>query len=174
MWVFDRTLLEIALRTTIVYIVMLIGIRLTGKREVGQMTPFDLILILLIANAVQNAMVGPDVSLTGGLMSAVTLLVLNALVTRVAWSHKKIRRWVEGTPTLLIHNGRVLKDHLDKERLTLDDLHQALREHGVASVADVKVAVLEVDGTVSVLKYDDLPEVTRPHHRIRFLHRKSN
>lgn len=173
MWVWNHTLLEIVLRTAVVYAVMLIGIRLTGKREVGQMTPFDLVMVLLIANAVQNSMVGPDVSLNGGLISAVTLLALNALVTRAVWRYKKVRRWVEGSPTLLIHNGLVLKDHLAKERLTLDDLRQVLREHGVASVSDVKVAVLEVDGMVSVLKYDDLPETVRPHHRIRFL-KKSN
>ena len=174
MWVWNRTLLEIAFRTAVVYIVMLVGIRLTGKREVGQMNPFDLVMVLLIANAVQNSMVGPDVSLNGGLISAVTLLTLNALVTRVVAHYRKIRRLVEGSPTLLIHNGLVLKDHLAKERLTLDDLRQALREHGVASVSDVKVAVLEVDGTVSVLRYDDLPEIIRPHHRIRFFHRKSD
>ncbi len=174
MWVWNHTLLEIVLRTVVVYTVMLIGIRLTGKREVGQMTPFDLVMVLLIANAVQNSMVGPDVSLNGGLVSAVTLLALNALVTRAVWRYKKVRRWVEGSPTLLVHNGLVLKDHLAKERLTLDDLRQVLREHGVASVSDVKVAVLEVDGTVSVLKYDDLPEAVRPHHRIRFIHRGSN
>ena len=87
MWIFNHTLLEIALRTTIIYVVVLIGIRLTGKREVGQMTPFDLVLLLLIANAVQNAMTGPDNSVTGGLAAALTLLGINAAVLRLVWRH---------------------------------------------------------------------------------------
>src|SRR5436309_5838577 len=129
MWISNLTLLELALRTTIIYVVVLIGIRLTGKREVGQMTPFDLVLLLLIANAVQNAMTGPDTSVTGGLMAAVTLLGANAVVSRLVWRHKKLRRWVEGTPTLLIHSGKMLTDHLAKEKLTPDSVRQALREH---------------------------------------------
>jgi uncharacterized membrane protein YcaP (DUF421 family) len=174
MWIFNHTLLEIALRTTIIYVVVLIGIRLTGKREVGQMTPFDLVLLLLIANAVQNAMTGPDNSVTGGLAAALTLLGINAAVSRLVWRHKKLRRWVEGTPTLLIHSGKILNEHLAKEKLTPDSVRQALREHGVTDVTQVKLAVLEIDGSISVLKYDDMPGTTRPHHHIRFLKKKSS
>lgn len=173
MWVFDRTLLEIAVRTTIIYVVVLVGIRLTGKREVGQMTPFDLVLLLLISNAVQNAMTGPDTSVTGGLVAAVTLLAVNAVVSRLAWRYTKVRKLVEGTPTLLIHSGKILEENLAKEELTRESLQQALREHSVASVEEVKLAVLEVDGSISVLKNDDMPSVARPHHRIRFLQRKT-
>ena len=172
MWIFNQTLLEVALRTTIIYVVVLIGLRLTGKREVGQMTPFDLVLLLLIANSVQNAMTGPDTSVTGGVMAAVTLLGINAVVSRLAWRHKKLRRWVEGTPTLLIHSGKILNEHLAKENVTPDSLRQALREHGVTDVAQVKLAVLEIDGSISVLKYDDMPDISRPHHHIRFLQKK--
>ena len=174
MWVFNTTLLEIALRAAIIYVVVLIGLRLTGKREVGQMTPFDLVLLLLIANAVQNAMTGPDTSVTGGLVAAATLLAVNALVTRVVWRYKKARRLVEGTPTLLIRAGKVIPEHLAKEQVTLEELHQALREHGVASVEEVSLAVLEIDGSISVLRNDEMPAVARPHHRIRFLRRKPN
>lgn len=172
MWIFNNTLLEIVLRAAIIYAVVLIGIRLTGKREVGQMTPFDLVLLLLIANAVQNAMTGPDTSVTGGLVAAATLLVVNALVTYLVWRYKKVRRLAEGTPTILIHSGKILKENLAKEKVTSEALHQALREHGIASVEEVKLAVLEIDGSISVLKNEEMPTVARPHHRIRFLHRK--
>lgn len=173
MWIFNHTLLEIALRAAIIYVVVLIGIRLAGKREVGQMTPFDLVLLLLIANAVQNAMTGPDTSVTGGLVAAGTLLVANVVVSRLVWRYKKIRRLAEGTPTLLIHSGKVLTENLAKEKLTTEELEQALREHGVASAGEVSQAVLEIDGAISVLRKDEMPAVARPHHRIRFVGRKS-
>lgn len=173
MWVFNHTLVEIALRATIIYVVVLIGIRLTGKREVGQMTPFDLVLLLLIANAVQNAMTGPDTSVSGGLVAAATLLAANTVVTRLVWRYKEARDLIEGTPTLLIREGKVLRENLRKEKLTVEDLKQSLREHGIGDLADVSLAMLEVDGSISVLKSDELPAQSRPHHRFRFLRKKS-
>lgn len=171
MWVFGTELLEIALRSAIIYIVLLIGIRLTGKREVGQMTPFDLVLLLLISNAVQNAMTGPDTSVTGGLVAALTLLVINTLLSRFGWKNKKFRRVLEGSPTLLIYNGEMLRQHLDREHITPGELHQALREHGVATIADVYMATLEIDGSISVLKNDERPTSFQPHHRIHLMRR---
>ena len=173
MWNFSETMIEIILRTAIVYFVILVGIRLTGKREIGQMTPFDLALLLLISNAVQNAMTGPDTSVSGGIIAAATLLLLNAAVTRVVWKNKKIRDFVEGTPTLLIRHGKIIREHLDKEKITADALTQALREHGVVSVDDVSVAVLEIDGSISVLKNEEVPSADRPHRHFRFISRKS-
>ena len=174
MWNFSETMIEIILRTAIVYFVILIGIRLTGKREIGQMTPFDLALLLLISNAVQNAMTGPDTSVSGGIIAATTLLLLNAAVTRIVWKNRKVRKFVEGTPTLLIRHGKIIQDHLDKERVTADELTQALREHGIASVDDVSVAVLEIDGSISVLKNEEVPSADRPHRHFRFISRKNN
>ena len=174
MWPSTTTLLEIAFRTAVIYLVVLIGLRLTGKREVGQMSPFDLVLLLLIANAVQNAMTGPDTSIGGGLVAATTLLAINALVTAIVGRSRKAREFVEGTPTLLIRNGRILRQNLAQERVTEDELHQALREHGVARVEDVSLAVLEIDGNISVLKTDEMPASPQPHHRIRFMRRKSS
>lgn len=173
MEIIHHPFVEITLRTAVVYLVILLGLRLTGKREVGQMMPLDLAMLILLANAVQNAMTGPDTSLIGGLVAAATLLAVNAMLTRVAWRHRKFRRFVEGTPTLLIRHGKILNENLTKEKLDLDDLHQALREHGIASIAEVALAVLEVDGAISVLKNDEMPAVARPHHRMRFLDRKS-
>jgi uncharacterized membrane protein YcaP (DUF421 family) len=173
MWNVNGTVAEIVLRTAIIYGIVLLGIRLTGKREVGQMTPFDLVLLLLIANAVQNAMTGPDTSLTGGVAAAATLLAMNAGVTWLVWRNRRARKVIEGSPRLLIHHGMVLKENLAKERVTVDALYQALREHGIVNVADVSLAVLEIDGSISVLKNDEMPTVVRPHHHVRFLSKKT-
>jgi uncharacterized membrane protein YcaP (DUF421 family) len=148
---------------------VLTGIRLTGKREVGQMATFDLVLLLLLANAVQNAMTGPDNTLIGGVVAACTLLVLNMVITRISSRSRKLRRALEGTPTVLIHNGVVIKKSMEKEHIAQEELEQTLREHGVSTIGDVGLAMLEVDGSISVLKKDELPSVARPHHRIRFL-----
>lgn len=171
---FSETLLEIVIRTAIVYLVILIGLRLTGKREVGQMTPFDLVLLLLISNAVQNAMTGPDTSVTGGIVAASTMLLLNAGVTQLVWRNRKARKIIEGTPTLLIRHGKILEENLAKEKVTSDSLTQALREHGIATITDVSIAVLEIDGSISVLKNDEVPPADRPHRHIRFLSRKNS
>jgi uncharacterized membrane protein YcaP (DUF421 family) len=161
--------LEIALRTVIIYIIVLAGIRLSGKREVGQMTLFDLVLLLLLANAVQNAMTGPDTSLTGGLVAVGSLLIVNTLVARISSRSRKFRRVLEGVPTVLIHKGELVKRNMENERINIDELRQVLREHGIATIEEVSLAMLEVDGTISVLKKDELPQVARPHHHIRFL-----
>ena len=150
---------SIALRTAAIYLVALVGLRLAGKREIGQMTVFDLVVLLLIANAVQNAMVGPDTSLTGGVVAAVVLLVLNAVVARLRLRWPRLRRMIEGSPTLLVLHGEVLADHLRREGLDQDTLQAALREHGVAEVRDVEMAVLEVDGSISVV-----PASAETHH----------
>jgi uncharacterized membrane protein YcaP (DUF421 family) len=117
----------------------------------GQMTVFDLVVLLLIANAVQNAMVGPDTSLGGGLLAAIVLLVLNALVARLRLRWPMLRRIVEGSPTVLVLRGEVITDHLRREGLDQDTLEAALREHGVADLDDVEMAVLEIDGSISVV-----------------------
>jgi uncharacterized membrane protein YcaP (DUF421 family) len=166
-----HALLEIALRTTVIYVLVLVGIRLTGKREVGQMTPFDLTLLLLLANAVQNAMTGPDTSLLGGAVAAVVLLALNFLLADVSGLNRRFRRMVQGSPTLLVHNGQPIANHLAREHVSQDELERALREHGCSNCGDVALAVLEVDGAISVLKYDDVQEHLRPQKRLRFLHR---
>lgn len=160
--------MEIALRTGAVYAVVLVGVRLCGKREVGQMTPFDLTLLLLLSNSVQNAMTGPDTTLVGGVVAAGTLLVLNYLVAEVAGGNRRFRKLIQGQPTLLIHDGQVLTAHMSKEHVSMDELQRALREHGIASYHDVALAVLEVDGSISCLKYDELS----PHSSNHLAHRK--
>ena len=163
----------VVLRTAVVYGAILLGLRLAGKREVGQMTPFDLVLLRLLSNAVQNAMVGPDSSLVGGLAAAAVLILLNVSVGRLAAKSGTVRGLVKGHARLLVNRGILVQKNLDDEGITRGDLMQALREHGVATLEDVRLAVLEVDGTISVLKNEDVTgDTQRPHRRFRF--RKTN
>ncbi len=156
-------LLQILLRTAAIYAVVLIGVRLSGKREVGQMTPFDLTLLLLISDAVQNAMTGPDTSLFGGVVAAGTLLVLNYFVAELSGANRRFRRFVQGQPSLLVHDGQVIASHMAKEHVSMDELQRALREHGINSYHDVALAVLEVDGSISCLKYDEIQPTAKTH-----------
>jgi len=164
-----HVLLQIALRTTVIYAVVLLGVRLSGKREVGQMTPFDLTLLLLLSNSVQNAMTGPDTSVLGGVIAAGTLLVLNYLVAEFSGVNRRFRKIIQGQPSLLIHDGQVIEPHMAREHVSMDELQRALREHGIASYHDVALAVLEVDGSISCLKYDDFAAAANTHLRRRFL-----
>src|SRR5947209_12018718 len=169
-----HTVLEIIGRTSAVYVLVLIGIRITGKREVGQMTPFDLTLLLLLSNSVQNAMTGPDTSLIGGVAAACTLLLLNYLVADVSGANRRFRRFIQGQPSLLVHDGQVIESHMAREHVSMDELQAALREHGISSYHDVALAVLEVDGSISCLKYEEIKPEANTHlvrHR-RFLKKK--
>lgn len=165
-----HVLVEIVLRTAVVYLVVLLGVRLSGKREVGQMTPFDLVLLLLISNSVQNAMTGPDTSVLGGVAAAVTLLLLNYGVGELSGFNRRFRKVVEGQPSLLVHDGKVITEHMKKEHVSMDELQRALREHGISTCSEVALAVLEVDGAISCLKYDEISPASHNHMaRRRFL-----
>ncbi len=165
--------LQIALRTGVIYLVVLIGVRLSGKREVGQMTPFDLTLLLLLSNSVQNAMTGPDTSLIGGVVAASTLLVLNYVIGTFSGINRGFRRVVEGQPSLLIHDGKPIESHMAREHVSMDELDRAVREHGIAHCKDVALAVLEVDGSISCLKYDEIkPDANTHLARRRFIQKK--
>jgi uncharacterized membrane protein YcaP (DUF421 family) len=154
---------NIVLRTFIIYLVVLLGVRLSGKREVGQMTPFDLTLLLLISNSVQNAMTGPDNSLIGGIAAAITLLLMNYVIAELSGANRRFRKFVQGQPSLLIHDGQVIPAHMAKEHVSMDELERALRERGISSYHDVAIGVLEVDGSISCLKYDDLNPSAHSH-----------
>src|SRR5262252_8385236 len=151
-----HVLLQIVLRTGVIYLLVLVGVRLSGKREVGQMTPFDLTLLLLLSNSVQNAMTGPDTSLAGGAVAACTLLLLNYLVAEVSGGNRRFRKLIQGQPSLLIHDGKIIEAHMAREHVSMDELQRAMREHGVGTHQDAALAVLEVDGSISVMKYDDI------------------
>jgi len=158
-----HVLLQIVFRTVVIYLLVLIGVRLSGKREVGQMTPFDLTLLLLLSNSVQNAMTGPDTSLMGGGIAACTLLILNYLIAEVSGTNRRFRRLIQGQPTLLIHDGKTIESHMAKEHVSVDELQRALREHGISCIEQTALAVLEVDGSISCLKYDEIKPEANTH-----------
>ena len=169
----SHVLLQIALRTGVIYLLVLIGVRLSGKREVGQMTPFDLTLLLLLSNSVQNAMTGPDTSLAGGAIAAATLLILNYLVAELSGANRRFRRLVQGQPSLLVHDGQMIQSHMAREHVSIDELNRALREHGINGVDQTALAVLEVDGSISCLKYDEIKQDASTHlARRKFIQKK--
>jgi len=156
---------QTVVRTVAVYGIVLLGLRVMGKRQLGQMNVADLVVILLIANAVQNAMVGPDVSLVGGIVAAITLLVVNLLLTRLLARNPFAERVVEGTPTLLVKDGAFVVPNLRREGLATDEVEMAIREHGIDDEHGVRVAYLEPDGTVSGIPAG--APVLRGHGRVR-------
>lgn len=161
---------HLVIRAVIIYVVFFIGLRLFGKRELGQFTTFDLVLVLLVANALQPAITGPDNSVTGGAIIIAVLLVFNRGVAALR------RRWpwfdalIEPPPTVVVQDGEISKPALEKEGLSITDVEMAIREHGVNKLSDVKQAVLENDGSISVVTKSS-GERYRRHRRVRFLKR---
>ena len=150
MWKLSLPWWEFIARAVVVYIFLLIILRITGKRQVGQLAPFDLVLLLVLSNALQNSMNGGDNTVTGGIISAVTLIGLNWLLGYATFRSKKIGRFVEGRPQVIVHNGHVYRDIMQSERLTQDELDAAIRLAGCASIHDVHFAILENNGQISV------------------------
>ncbi|MET0852031.1 MAG: YetF domain-containing protein [Candidatus Rokuibacteriota bacterium] len=143
--------LEKVLRPIIVYLFLVVALRFAGKRELAQLTPLDLVVLLMLSNTVQNAIIGEDHSLVGGMIGAVALLVVNAMMARALFAHPQLTRVVEGEPTVLIERGRVDEAALQRERMTREELEEAARRNGIAVLADVERAVLEAGGSVSLI-----------------------
>ncbi len=141
---------EIILRSVVVYIFILAAIRLFGKKEFSQLTIIDLVFILLISNSVQNAMVGDNSTLWGGIVAAAALFITNYVLKIVLYKDPRISKWLQGDPVLLIHHGEILKKNLQNERITIEELELAAREHGVLSLKEVDLAILEIDGNISI------------------------
>ena len=142
---------EFILRAVVVYVVLLGMIRISGKRTMGQFTAFDMLLIVLLGNAVQNALLGKDTSMTGGLLLAATLIVLNWSVGLLTSRSRKMERLLEGVPVVLAHNGNVYRDVLRRELVSQNDFEEALRQAGELTLKDVHFAILETDGRISVV-----------------------
>ena len=138
-------------RAMVVYAFLLVILRLTGKRQVGQLAPFDLVLLLVLSNAVQNSMNGGDNSLTGGLISATTLVGLNWLVGWLTFRSKRLETLIEGKPIILVHDGKIHYDALKRVQMTIHELKAALRAEGCAGEEEVRFAVLENNGHVTVI-----------------------
>ncbi len=165
MWQLAVPVWQLVVRSAMIYVVLLVGLRLFGKREVGQFTLFDLVLLLLVANAVQPAITGPDTSLLGGIVITVTLFALNALVSLLRVHSPLLRRLAEGEATVIARDGAWIASALRKEGLEPEDCMMALREHGFARVDEVGLAVLETDGTISVVPRTEA--VHRGRRRVR-------
>ena len=146
--------IEIILRTLAVYTFMIIALRVFGKKELAQLSVIDLVFILLISNSVQNAMVGPDTSLDGGLIAAGALFLANYTLKQILYRSKKISQLVQGEAILLIYDGAANMDNCKKAEITMEELEAAVREHGARDIQKVDLAILEVDGNISVISSD--------------------
>ncbi len=146
--------LYIAISSIAVYLFIIIAIRLFGKKELSQLSVIDLVFILLISNAVQNAMVGPDTTLAGGLVAAGSLFLINYLFKLVLYKIPKIGRFIQGDPLILVYKGKISHKNMAKAKFTLDELKETVREHGVALIEEVDLAILETDGNISIISND--------------------
>ena len=149
MFVLGLPLLEKILRPIVVYIFLIIGLRLSGKRELAQLNPFDLVVLLTLSNTVQNAIIGDDNTVIGGIIGATSLLAINYLVVRFLYDHQKLDQLVEGSPDVLIENGKVFEHKLKKELITREELAAAARKQGFDSLSEVRQCVLEPGGTLT-------------------------
>lgn len=161
MFVLALPVAEKILRPIVVYVFLVIGLRLAGKRELAQLNPFDLVVLLTLSNTVQNAIIGDDNSVTGGVIGAATLLLVNYLVVRLLFRHEKLDRLVEGEATVLIEHGRILDDKLTKEVLSIEELEAAAHKQGFGDLREVDRATLDPSGTISFTGKKPAPEDAR-------------
>ena len=161
---------EKVIRTIFVYFFLIIGLRLAGKRELTQLNPFDLVVLLLLSNTVQNAIIGEDNSLLGGLLGAATLLVLNGILVRVLFHYRELDK-IEGKPDVLVKNGRVLRRHMERELITLAELESAARRQGIESLAHVKECRLETGGALTFIAKHPTDDEQRHHDLVLHLER---
>jgi len=164
---------EKILRPIVVYFFLIVGLRLAGKRELAQLNPFDLVVLLTLSNTVQNAIIGDDNSVTGGLIGAATLLAVNYAVVRFLYGHDKLEQLVEGAPDVLIENGVIQPDRLRQELITLQELEAAAHKQGLASLDEVDRAVLEPGGSICFLAKKPTPDATRHDEIMKRLDRLS-
>ena len=144
-------LVSIAIRSVVVYLFVILAIRIFGKKELTHLSVVDLLFILLISNSLQAAMVGNDMTLTGGLIAASSLFVVNWILKNLIYKSKRIGETIQGSPIMLVYQGKVLHKHMEKAQISHDELEAAIREHGVKNIESVDLAILEVDGNISVL-----------------------
>ena len=155
--------IDITLRSVAVYFFMIIALRIFGKKELSQLNTADVILILLISNSVQNAMVGADTSLYGGLIAAFSLFLINFIFKKVMLKSKFIKGLVQDKPEILIHNGKTEFKTLARLGITSEELEEAMREHGIEYYKDVKLAMFEIDGNISIISGNE--NLKQTHHK---------
>jgi len=164
MFVLDSTavtVLEKMFRPVVVYLFLVVGLRLGGKRELAQINPFDLVVLLTLSNTVQNAIIGNDNSVSGGILGATTLLAINWIVVRVIYRNRKLGRFIEGRADILMSGGKVQKDHLDREMITKEELLAAAHKQGIGSLHEVERCLLEPNGTITFIQKQPTPDMER-------------
>jgi uncharacterized membrane protein YcaP (DUF421 family) len=160
----------IALSSAAVYLFIVLAIRVFGKNELSQLSIVDLVFILLISNSVQSAMIGTNSTLLGGLVAATSLFAVNWLLRNLLFKNKKINQFIQGSALMLIYKGKVIQKHLEQANISTDELEAAVREHGVTDIKYVDLAVLEVDGNISILSHN----FAKKSMRKRILHKMLN
>jgi uncharacterized membrane protein YcaP (DUF421 family) len=161
MFVLGVPLVEKVVRPIVVYAFLIIGLRLAGKRELAQLNPFDLVVLLTISNTVQNAIIGEDNSITGGLIGAATLLLVNHVVVRYLYSHERLEKLIEGDPDVLMDQGVVLPDRLTRELITMGEFEAAAHKQGFGSLDEIERAILEPGGSICFFARKPTPESER-------------
>jgi uncharacterized membrane protein YcaP (DUF421 family) len=172
MWNLSLPWWEFVLRAVIVYGFLIVILRLTGKRQIGQMSPFDLVLLLVLSNAVQNAMNGGDNTVAAGLILATTLIAFNALVSFLTARSRRMEEWLVGEPEVLIYDGKVMQATLDNEAISLAELQGAMREAGCADFKEVHLATLEMNGQISIVRDESEGDGKPKVHRTHAVHRR--
>jgi uncharacterized membrane protein YcaP (DUF421 family) len=173
MFALGLPLVEKMLRPIVVYLFLIVGLRIAGKRELAQLNPFDLVVLLTLSNTVQNAIIGDDNSVTGGVVGAATLLAVNYFVVRFLFDHEKLDRLVEGDPDVLIKDGRICEDRLRAELITRSELEAAAHKQGFASLDEIDRAILDPGGSVSFFAKKPTPEAERHRELLARLDRLS-
>jgi uncharacterized membrane protein YcaP (DUF421 family) len=161
MFVLGLPIGEKILRPVLVYLFLIVGLRLAGKRELAQLNPFDLVVLLTLSNTVQNAIIGEDNSVTGGVIGATTLLLVNYVLVRFVSRHETLERFVEGDPDVLIENGKLRHDCLTKEAITVGELLGAAHKQGFSGLDEIDRAVLEPSGSICFFGKKPNPDITR-------------
>lgn len=161
MSIFENEYVKIITSSVVVYLFIIIAIRLFGKKELSQLSVIDLVFVLLISNSVQNAMVGSNSTLMGGLVAACSLFVTNYIFKEFLYRFPKFSKFIQGEELILIYNGKIKQKNIKKAKLTMDEIMEAIREHGVSKIEDVDLAILELDGNISVLSNNFANKTTR-------------
>jgi uncharacterized membrane protein YcaP (DUF421 family) len=159
---FQNNYVQIIGRSLAVYLFIIVAIRIFGKKELAQLSVIDLVFILLISNAVQNAMIGPDTTLQGGLIGAGALFIANFILKKVLYRNKKLSELLEGKAILLIYKGEIQQHNLEHAQITIEELESAVREHGVQDIQNVDLGMLEADGNISIISNDFQDKSTKP------------
>ena len=157
--------LIVAGSTAVVYIFLVVAIRLFGKKEFSQLSVFDIVFILLISNAVQNSMIAADFTFLGGIVSAITLFIVNYIMKNVIYKIPKVSEWIQGHPIMLIYDGKPITENMKKAKISIQELEEATREHGIKAIDQVDLAVLELDGSISVMAEDFTNNVRKKRRR---------